>query len=215
MIKAAVFGVIKNGVPEINERYFEHIRRCGAKAEAVYPKAPRLAAAEYDCLVVCGGGDMDPALYGQSPWKRGLRFEKEHDRYELELIRAFTALKKPIIGICKGMQSINVALGGMLTQDIPSMLSLCHSSERGELVHEIKVSPDALLHNAVGLRAVVNSYHHQCVSRLGDGLRRAAVSHDGVTEAIEGKTLPVLGVQWHPERERGNRVFEHFFNSYF
>ena len=158
---------------------------------------------------------MDPAFYGQKPWRDNLKFNAELDKYELELINAFIMRKKPVLGICKGMQSINIALGGTLIQDIPSMLNLYHSNcGPTECMHEIKISPNSKLKEALGLRAVVNSYHHQCVHLTGDGLTVAAASHDGVIEAIEGIELPVLGTQWHPERMAGNAVFDHFFSTY-
>lgn len=213
--KAAVFGVVENGVSNINERYFTHIHQSGIETHVPYPDDVYQTADKYDCLVVCGGGDMDPALYGQEPLARESRFETALDRYELNLINAFTALKKPVLGICKGMQSINIALGGTLIQDIPSMLSLCHSGcGSKECMHEIKISPKSKLYGAIGRRAVVNSYHHQCVHTLGKDITVAAASHDGIIEAIESDTLPVLGVQWHPERMSGNAVFDHFFGTY-
>ncbi len=215
MKKAAVFGVVTNGVSNINERYFDHIRQSGIDTFVPYPQDVYLAVQQCDCLVVTGGGDMDPQLYGQKPWKMGLNFDTQLDRYELSLIRAFISAGKAILGICKGMQSINIALGGTLFQDIPSMLGLCHSgSAQKECTHEIKISEKSNLYNALGLRAVVNSYHHQSVHILGESLTVAAASHDGVIEAIESTSLPVLGVQWHPERMCGNKVFEHFFSAY-
>ncbi len=215
MAKAAVFGVVTNGVSNINERYFEHIRQSGINTCVPYPQDVYSAASQCDCLVVCGGGDMDPQLYGQKPWKQDLSFNTQLDRYELNLIRAFISAGKPILGICKGMQSINIALGGTLFQDIPSMLGLCHSgSAEKECTHEIKISSKSNLCGAIGIRAVVNSYHHQCVHTLGESLTVAAASHDGVIEAIESSSLPILGVQWHPERMCGNKVFDHFFSTY-
>ena len=215
MAKAAVFGVVENGISKISEKYFNHIRQSGVEAYATYPDDVYKTADSCDCLVVCGGGDMDPQFYGQKPWRDGLHFDSSLDRYELELIRAFTDREKPVLGICKGMQSINIALGGTLIQDIPSMLSLCHAScTGGECTHEIKISARSKLSHAIGRRAVVNSFHHQCVHVLGYGLTAAAASHDGVIEAIESDTLPILGVQWHPERMSGNSVFDHFFNTY-
>lgn len=216
MIRAALFGAVENGISNIAPRYFEHISRCGVKAEAIYPMPPHVAAQVYDCLTVCGGGDTDPTLYGQSPWKADTVYKTELDRYELILIKEFIKLEKPILGICKGMQSINIATGGNLIQDIPSMLSLCHSADcTRECNHEIKISPQSRLFAAMGRRAIVNSFHHQCIGRLGKGLSVTATAHDGVTEAIEGTQLPLLGVQWHPERMSGNAIFELFFKVFF
>lgn len=215
MAKAAVFGVVENGVSNINKRYFEHIHQSGVDTFVPYPENADKTARDCDCLVVCGGGDMNPAFYGQKPWKDNLKFNTDLDKYELELIEAFIKRKKPVLGICKGMQSINTALGGTLIQDIPSMLNLCHSNcGATECMHEIKISARSKLKEALGLRAIVNSYHHQCVHLTGSGLTVAAASHDGVIEAIEGTELPLLGTQWHPERMAGNAVFDHFFGTY-
>ena len=215
MIKAAMYGVIKNKKTDINPLYYEHIRRSGVETYDVFPESPEKAAAEFDCLIVCGGGDTDPRLYGQSPYRDNERYETELDIYELELIRKFISSCKPVLGICKGMQSLNIALGGTLIQDIPSMLGLCHSGSQDKVcMHEIKISKNSKLSAALGKRAVVNSYHHQCVHTIGQGLIVAAASHDGVIEATEGDSFPALGVQWHPERMTGNAVFDHFFSKY-
>ena len=113
------------------------------------------------------------------------------------------------------MQSINVALGGTLIQDIPSVLGYFHSNYEGrDCQHEIKISKASKLYKAMGLRAIVNSYHHQCIDKLGQGLHAVSTAHDGVIEAIESEKHKILGVQWHPERMNGNAVFEHFFNNY-
>jgi len=214
MIKAAVFGAIKDEKPNINERYFEHIKRCGVIPVTAYPKSPYETSKECDCLIVCGGGDMNPKFYGQKPFDENQTYDSVFDEYEIAMIKEFISQKKAILGICRGMQTINVVLGGSLIQDIPSMLGLCHKGDGSSVcMHEIKISKSSKLSNTLGIRAVVNSYHHQSVHKLGEELFVAAASHDGIIEAIEGMNSPILGIQWHPERMSGNDVFDHFFTN--
>ncbi len=214
MKTAAVFGEIINNAPCINERYIQHINLCGVKTDIVFNQNPYDIVKSNDYLIVCGGGDIDPSLYGQHPIEN-LKFDKKFDIIEQNLILAFIEHNKAVLGICRGMQSINVALGGTLIQDIPSMLGYYHYNCDGrECQHEIKILKHSNLNKAMGLRAVVNSFHHQCVDTLGEGLFTVAKSHDDVIEAIESKKHKIVGVQWHPERMNGNAVFEHFFEKY-
>lgn len=215
MKKAAVFGCIKDDMPNIDKRYFEHIRQSGIEPRAVYPDLPEDAAEKYDCLAVCGGGDIHPNYYGEQPLKEHYTYDRRFDEYELATIRAFFKKKKPILGICRGMQSVNVALGGSLFQSVQSQLGLCHKgSDKAVCNHEIKISKNSDISKKMGLRAIVNSYHHQSINKPGDGLYVIAAAHDGVIEAFESDTLPVLGIQWHPERMNGNDVFDYFFEKY-
>ena len=107
--------------------------------------------------------------------------------------------KKPVSGICRGLQVLNVALGGTLIQDLGDALRPFHQGER-DLWHPICTAPGSLLHRLWGSRILINSAHHQAADRLGDGLRRTAWSEGGVTEAVEHSCLPVAAVQFHPER---------------
>lgn len=215
MAKAAVFGVIKDGKPNINTRYYERIHACGVDTVNAYPLPLYRIADECDCLVVCGGGDMNPIRYGELPYDGVYSFDDKFDEYELCTINAFIRERKPILGICRGMQSINVALGGSLIQDIKAAFGTCHSSTDSNIcMHEIEVLRESGLYSALGAHATVNSFHHQCVYKPACEISIAAVSSDGVIEAIEGKSLPILGVQWHPERMYDNIVIEYFFNRY-
>lgn len=214
MISAAVFGEIKDGKSNVSKNYIKHLNMCGIDSKIVHEQPPWDAAKHFDFLLVCGGGDIDPTLYGQKPIN-GSKYDRIFDNAEQNYIKAFINNNKPILGICRGMQSINVALSGTLIQDIPSMLGFSHSNSSNEdMMHEIKISRNSLLYRALGLRAVVNSQHHQCVHSLGCGLYVAAKSHDGVIEAVESHTHRILGVQWHPERMNGNAVFDHFITKY-
>lgn len=125
--------------------------------------------------------------------------------FELELVRACVKVGKPLLGICRGAQVINVALGGTLYQDIYEQAgaTLCHKQDmtiRTERTHLIDIRQGTLLHALTGCTSLaVNSYHHQAVRELAKGLRVTARSADGIVEAFEGENCPVLGVQFHPE----------------
>lgn len=148
-------------------------------------------------LLLPGGGDLEPWRYGQE--NRGSRgLEPERDQAELSLLDVFTALRKPVLGICRGLQSVNVYFGGTLIQDIEG-----HSAVNGaDRLHRV-VSGPSPLRVLWGGEAAVNSAHHQAVDRLGSGLETVQWAEDGVTEALMHRTLPVWAVQWHPERLAG------------
>jgi len=145
-----------------------------------------------DGLLLPGGGDLEPWRYGQeNAASHGL--EPRRDREELELLDWFTARRKPVLGICRGMQVINVYFGGTLAQDIPGH-SQSHGQDRFHRVHTVP-SP---LKEVCG--EIVNSAHHQAVDCLGSGLEAVQWAPDGVVEALCHRRIPVWGVQWHPER---------------
>ncbi len=152
-----------------------------------------------DGLLLCGGGDLDSALYGQE--NRGSDPpDRERDRAELALFRAFWDAEKPILGICRGMQLINTALGGELIQDLPPDALAFHGRAGRDLVHPVRTEEDSLLRRLYGPVFLVNSAHHQAVGRLGEGLYTSAWAESGFPEAVEHLSRPVMGVQFHPER---------------
>lgn len=151
-----------------------------------------------DGLLLPGGGDLDPALYGQES-AGSLPPDRARDRAELELIRRFCAERRPVFGVCRGLQILNVAFGGTLVQDLPG-----HGTVDGrDRLHSVCARPGSFAAEAYGERFRVNSAHHQAVRTPGAGLEISALARDGVIEALEHKTLPVWGVQWHPERLTG------------
>jgi len=164
-------------------------------------------AQQLDGLLLQGGADVDPRTYGEEPLRPEWSGDQVRDRYELSLVRAFIEQGKPVFGICRGMQLINVACGGTLYQDIRQQIA---GSDRhydpllyDELVHEVRFVEGSLF--ARTFRSLgpepVTSIHHQCVCRLGDGLSVHAYScRDNLVEAIaaDGPNF-VIGVQWHPE----------------
>lgn len=148
-------------------------------------------------LLLPGGGDMEPWRYGQANTaSRGL--EPRRDAAELALLERFTALGKPVLGICRGHQAINVFFGGTLVQDLPG-----HSAAGGvDRLHRVRTAPSPL-RQLYGEQCVVNSAHHQAADRLGSGLQAVQWAPDGTVEALCHRSLPVWGVQWHPERADG------------
>lgn len=156
-------------------------------------------------MVFIGGDDMNPARYGEEKHPSVELISPEKEEADLALMREAVALDKPFIGICGGCQLLNVALGGSLIQDIPSMLPkpLQHKKvETRDSLHPTRVWPGTRLAEIVGAGEIeTNSAHHQAVKKLGQGLVQTAEAPDGVVEAIElpDKRL-AIGVQWHPER---------------
>ena len=118
----------------------------------------------------------------------------------MALFRAFYGAGKPILGICRGHQLINVALGGTLIQDLPPEQKVFHGGAEGDLVHPIRTEPGTLLAGLYGPRFLGNSFHHQAVDRPGEGLRPIAWAGSGLVEALDCPGRPLLGVQFHPER---------------
>ena len=177
------------------KNYVAALEQAGACPEGGYCPAPNLS---YDGLVLCGGGDLDCALFGQEN-KGSDPPDLARDAAELALFRAFYEAGKPILGICRGMQLINVALGGDLIQDLPPLMGRFHGGGEG-CVHPIRTRPGSWLERLYGPEMTVNSFHHQAVDRLGAGLVATAWSEGGIVEAIEHQTAPVWAFQFHPER---------------
>ncbi len=166
-----------------------------------------------DALIVTGGaGDIDPTLYGQELHPLAGPVQKERDAYELALIHAATRRRMPVLGICRGMQVLNVAYGGGIEQHLPDVVG--HEQHRhtpGTFAdHEVDLEPESIAARAVGSeRTLVKSHHHQGVRVIGDGLTATGWSEDGAVEAIEDSLCPfVLGVLWHPEEDEKSRIIE-------
>ena len=162
--------------------------------------AERLTALA-DGLYLTGGDDVEPWRYGEETLPCCGEPEEGRDALELTLIRAFLRAEKPVLGICRGLQVLNVALGGTLWQDIPEQTGLLHPNDS---VHWVRSAEGSLLRELFGERFQVNSYHHQAVRTLAPGLVAEAWDETGkLIEGIRHETLPVWAVQWHPERMTG------------
>lgn len=177
----------------------------------------------FDALLVTGGEDLNPAYYHQEKLSDAPLMDPCIDELDMQLIQAFHARNKPILGICRGMQCINVAFGGSLCQDIPAsyQFSAGQHDQRQQIpvkdyenttCHEVHSIPETQLHTVLGSSCLVNSFHHQCVDQLAEGFIASVFANDGIIEGIEqGHTI---GVQWHPEwlmtDEKHIGLFQHF-----
>lgn len=172
-----------------------------------------------DGLLLPGGGDMDPKFYGQARIPACGEPNLLRDAAEPLLLRAFLAADKPVLGICRGIQVMNAVLGGDLYQDIKPFEHLPHNGHWAK-VHTVTVRRGTLLSRILGQDTVlVNSQHHQAVDRVAPGFTLAALSEDGIVEAIENPDARFcLGVQWHPEwlsdaDPAMQRLFDAFVNA--
>ncbi len=164
-------------------------------------------------LVLTGGEDVHPASYGESPHARLEETDQARDAVELALYRAARARSLPVLAICRGIQLVNVAEGGSLYQDLPSEKPspVNHVDPKGR--HALRIEPASLLHRAIGDPVSVNSRHHQAVKQLATGLRAVAWAEDGIIEGAEpvDPSAPwLLCVQWHPEDDVEDGLFEGF-----
>lgn len=196
--------------PVKNRRYGEWISRWIPEAEVVLLSVTRGNAGELDrChgLVLSGGVDIDPRLYGFED-REGLAREihSGRDAFEVDLVRTALGRRLPILGICRGAQLTNIVLGGTLHPDVERAGFSSHRSTRtGDSRHPVRVEEGSLLHSVAGVTSGdVNSAHHQAIDRLGAGLRVSARSPEGLIEGCEwaepaGRPFLLL-VQWHPER---------------
>lgn len=179
---------------------------CGVPA--IIPLAPAAVeelAAGMDAFILSGNpSDMDPARYGQPRHPHVKTIQRERDETDWRVCGHAFRTRKPVLGICFGMQSLNVYRGGTLVQHIPAQIPGALDHENRQLEHRIAFEPGSRLAEWTGgvWELLVNSTHHQAPDRVGTGLRVAARAPDGVIEAIEGDSSDhfVLGVEWHPER---------------
>ena len=183
-----------------------------------------------DAVFLPGGADIDPASYGKDPHPLCDKTDRERDRVELALARWAMEDGKPVLGVCRGMQLINLAAGGTLFQDLAEQMSGSIKHDyfpfsgqhftRDYLAHEVDVAPGTRLAEIFGAgRLRVNSMHHQGVRDLGDGLTVSATAPDGLVEGIESNNGHyVVGVQWHPEalterQEAARKLFDEFVKT--
>jgi putative glutamine amidotransferase len=206
--------------------YLESVRRVGGEPVELDHQRddPPSVVARAQGLMLTGGGDIDPALYGEAPHGTFQPSEAGRDEYEVALVRAAIDARLPIFAICRGMQVLNVALGGTLLQDIPSMVNgaVHHSvpEPRYAIAHEVWVASGSMLGRLMadkleGEICQVNSRHHQAVKTVAPGWDVCGTAPDGVIEAIE-QTGDVfrLSVQWHPENFWRTGEFRPLFEAF-
>jgi putative glutamine amidotransferase len=194
----------------LNAAYIAAVLGAGAVPVLLPPQLDARARDELlasaDGLLLTGGADVDPGTYGETPHPSVTGTSPMRDMAERALIERAMARELPILAICRGMQMLNVALGGSLIQDVPTQVAgaLEHSQTpdhaRGEPTHTVAIEAGSRLATIVGRdELVVNSMHHQALGRMGAGLAATAWAGDGVIEAAELPGRRVLAVQWHPE----------------
>lgn len=157
-----------------------------------------------DGIILSGGEDVNPLLFGEEPNEFIGETMNERDTFDLTLIKYAIKMKKPILGICRGCQILNVALGGDLYQDCSqaenykvSHIQKCNTTQGS---HTIDIEKESYLYSIFGEKEIVNSYHHMSIKNMADEFKVVAKSKDGIIEAIESNNeLFILGVQWHPE----------------
>jgi putative glutamine amidotransferase len=208
--------------------YLSSIEQAGGRPRVLdVSESPRKVLDEIDGLLLTGGGDIDPVLYGEDRHPTTDDAEPGRDEFEIDLARRAMTSDIPLLAICRGAQVLNVAAGGTLVQDIPSLVAsdLSHSitEPKSADAHAVRVTPGSKLEQALGSRVDsahtcrVNSRHHQSVDRVGSGLVPSATAPDGVVEAIE-RAAPdsafCLGVQWHPENFWRTGEFAPLFESF-
>lgn len=158
-----------------------------------------------DGFIVPGGIDVNPISYGEPPHPLTMISRLDYDEYEIRMIHEIMKRKKPIFGICRGIQIINVALGGTLYQDVSLKEGNIFRHQQAESMpggvsHKVLIEGPSILHDLYGDELFTNSFHHQAVKDAGKGLRVIAKAEDGIVEAVEADDYPwLLAVQWHPE----------------
>lgn len=206
--------------------YLESVRRVGGTPVEVAADTddPAAVIARVDGVLLTGGSDVDPALYGEAPHATYDAAESGRDSFEVALARAAVDANRPLLAICRGMQVLNVALGGSLIQDIPSEVqgALTHSVPEPPvaIAHEVWVARESRLWDIMreqrdGESLQVNSRHHQAVSRVAPGFDVTATAPDGVIEAMERPaSLFCVAVQWHPENFWRTGEFRPLFEQF-
>lgn len=164
---------------------------------SVFSSITGLDIDEYDGLILPGGGDITPILFGQSD-TASRSVDTPLDLFQLYLLRGFVKQKKPVLGICKGLQLINLFFGGDIIQNLPTCQE--HEYRDGDQLHHTFIRTGSFLESLYGSAVITNSAHHQGIGLLGQGLQIVQIAPDGVVEGIVHRTLPVFALQWHPER---------------
>jgi putative glutamine amidotransferase len=194
--------------------YFRAIERVGGVPVLLPPLDSEPAVARLvelvDGLILAGGGDIDPVYFGEEPLPVTGVIVPDRDRFEIALVQRALAAGRPVLGICRGMQLLNIAAGGNIYQDVSmagARIKHFQEAPRWHPTHEVQVRSGTLLARIVGDGGLrVNSFHHQAVRRLAPGLCVSALAGDGIVEAVESVEAVkgtwdsfVLGVQFHPE----------------
>lgn len=224
----AIYSMTQDNVPQLQHRLGDNYVKAVTEAGGVPVLLPNNLdvstveeiAAGLDGFLLSGGGDVDPVLFGQRATAQLGAVTPRRDDFELALTRyILNETDKPVLGICRGIQVMNVAMGGTLHIDLPSEGKLCHSLTmypRNVRTHDVNVVPETRMEEIMGREGRVNSFHHQAIHEVADCFAVSAVSgDDNVIEAVE---LPgdrfVVGVQWHPEELTEYPEAQKLFNRF-
>lgn len=211
-VEQAKFGVWESPAALIPRSYVDAVVRAGGIPVLLPPVggAQREIVGRLDGLVLSGGADIDPARYGAERDERTKVVRPERDSYEFTLLNEATAAGLPVLAVCRGMQLLNVALGGSLVQHLPDTVGHAgHMATPGVFgTSQVTTLAGSAIETIAGAQAQVHCHHHQAVDRLADGLRATAWATDGTVEAVESDgDRFLLGVQWHPEENIDDRLF--------
>lgn len=211
--------VAENRIIDATEAAYAHAVVSAGSVPLLIPALPAVPPEDIverlDGLLLTGGGDVDPRRYGATPSPQCGGIDEERDAREISLVRQAMGAGLPILAVCRGCQVLNVALGGTLTQHLPEVTDLDHlvPERRSATVHDVEVEQGTQLARIVGSATfAVNSVHHQAVDHAAPELAAVGRADDGVVEAIEHPSLPVLGVQWHPENLLRHRKHHALFD---
>lgn len=194
----------------INETYLKKL--------SYYPLVPLMPVSQIqleelcvasDALLLCGGYDIAPFHFHQSCDPQAQLYKRDVDAFDFALLDYFVKQKKPVLGICRGMQIINVYFNGTLCQHFDTS-----THEEAEHTHRVIPEPNTIFTQLLQQKQIVNSYHHQCVDRIGDQIVIGARAMDGRIEAITHHTLPIIGVQWHPELLDQDLILPYFMAGF-
>ena len=208
------------GAYALPEPYVAALRAAGARTALLppsQPAEPEELLAPFDGLLLAGGGDIEPARYGAADHPAQYGTDPDRDELELELARAAARLGVPTLGICRGVQLLNVAFGGTLVQHLPDADGgVGHRNEAKQAMHRLRIEPGSRLAEALGqVEAEGLSHHHQGLDRLGEGFRPVAWAPDGLVEGIEREEGWTVGVLWHPESTAAADPVQHRLLSAF
>ncbi|MBR3869981.1 MAG: gamma-glutamyl-gamma-aminobutyrate hydrolase family protein [Clostridia bacterium] len=199
-ITASRFCENKNDFYKTNSSYISFLRELGTDIVMLPCENGISMLSAVDGLILSGGYDVNPLYYGEKRQEVTHLADDKQDLYEMSLVHAAIRCGLPVLGICRGIQVINVALGGTLVQNC--------NDHYGNL-HSVQIKNSSLLADGC---ICVNSFHHQRVGKVGDLLKVTGITFSGDIEMIEHKKAPLFGVQWHPEKQYGGGVIETFLN---
>jgi putative glutamine amidotransferase len=209
-------------VSESND-YLRSLEAAGIPRSAIDVVTPRVATRRpFDALLLGGGVDVDPSRYGAPLLADGnVEVDAERDAIDFSLLEEALRLRRPVFGICRGLQVVNVALGGTLVQDIPMerpspIVHQRDQAQKTRLDHRVSIAPGTRLASIAGAGDIaVNSRHHQAIARVAPGLTVSATAPDGVPEAVESpRDTWLIAVQWHPENLKGDSVSGGLFSEF-